>query len=397
MTNQDPLADDFFTPVENTKPYFKAAIEGFAGSGKTYTAAKLAIGLHQKIQSQKPVVFFDTERAAGFLKPLFAEAGIQLLVRESKSFADLKETMKRLREGFADILIIDSISHIWEGYTEAYKNKPTQYGKAPKTRLEFQDWGIIKPLWKREFSDPFVQDPYHIIMCGRAGFEYENERNEETGKREIFKSGIKMKVEGETAYEPDILILMERLQEMDGSSIKRVIRQATIIKDRSTKLDGKVFENPTFEHFEPAINVILANPTKVDAAPELDTSTMFRTEEDKYEYRRKISIILENIEGELLRAWPSTSAAEKQAKLDALEKAFSTRSWTQISEATSLETLEKGFEVIKQLVTEAIQEKMKIPGADTPAEPKEEPKAEPKEESPLRKAVKKTSEAKFAE
>ena len=110
--NQDPLADNFFTPVENTKPFFKAAIEGFAGSGKTYTAAKLAIGLHQKIQSQKPVVFFDTERAAGFLKPLFAEAGIQLLVRESKSFADLQETMKRLRSGFADILIIDTAGRL---------------------------------------------------------------------------------------------------------------------------------------------------------------------------------------------------------------------------------------------------------------------------------------------
>ena len=83
----------FFMPAQNTKPYFKAALEGFAGSGKTYTAALIAIGIHKRIKSNKPIVMFDTEKAAKFLKPLFAEAGIELLVRESKSFADLAKTM----------------------------------------------------------------------------------------------------------------------------------------------------------------------------------------------------------------------------------------------------------------------------------------------------------------
>ena len=76
--------DNFFTSAENTKPYFKCALEGFAGSGKTYTASLIARGLHERIGSGKPVIIFDTEKAAKFLKPLFAEAKIQLLVKESK-------------------------------------------------------------------------------------------------------------------------------------------------------------------------------------------------------------------------------------------------------------------------------------------------------------------------
>jgi hypothetical protein len=72
---------NFFMEVANTKPYFKAAFEGFAGSGKTYTTALVAIGLHQKIKSKKPVVMFDSEKAAKFLKRVFNEAGIELLVR----------------------------------------------------------------------------------------------------------------------------------------------------------------------------------------------------------------------------------------------------------------------------------------------------------------------------
>jgi hypothetical protein len=145
-------AAQFFTPIGNTKPFFKAAIEGFAGSGKTYTAASIAIGLHKRIGSKKPVVIFDTERASKFLKPLFAEAGIEALVREAKSLADLKRTMDFMRTGVSDILLIDSISHVWEGVLAAYAESKR------RTRLEFQDWGIIKPTWKREFSDPFVND-----------------------------------------------------------------------------------------------------------------------------------------------------------------------------------------------------------------------------------------------
>jgi len=53
---EDPLADNFFTPVANTKPYFKAGIQGLAGTGKTYTAAEIAIGLHKRLGSKKPVV-----------------------------------------------------------------------------------------------------------------------------------------------------------------------------------------------------------------------------------------------------------------------------------------------------------------------------------------------------
>src|SRR5512147_1216235 len=249
MTKSEKIkkSDNFFAPLENTKPYFKAAFQGFAGSGKTYTAALIAVGLHRMIGSKKPIVIFDTERASKFLKTLFADNNIDVLVRESRSMADLGLTMAKLREGsIADLLIIDSISHVWEDFVESYKRRVN------RQTLQFQDWGIIKPTWKKEFSDPFVTDPYHIIMTGRAGYEYDYERNKDTGKKELHKTGIKMKVEGETAYEPDMLVLMERYEEVLGKE-KRVWREATIIKDRSTILDGKTFQDPTFDDFAPSV------------------------------------------------------------------------------------------------------------------------------------------------
>src|SRR3990167_11162161 len=329
--------DNFFAPIGNTKPYFKAAFQGFAGSGKTYTAAQVAVGLHKRIGSKKPIVIFDTEQASKFLKPLFAEAGIEVLVRESKSLADLRQTMEKMRSGISDILLIDSISHVWEGFLQSYAEK------VHRTRLEFQDWGIIKPTWKREFSDPFVSDGYHAIFTGRAGYEYDNEKNAETGKREIFKSGIKMKVEGETAYEPDMLIYMERFEEMLGDT-KQVWREATIIKDRSRILDGKTFKNPGYKDFAPAVDSLLENPVTRDAlvSPEGDTAALFKGEEDTHKWRREKDKAMEEIEGLLARIAPGSTGKDKTLKLEMLDEVFGTTSMTGVGEM-SIEDLRGGY------------------------------------------------------
>jgi hypothetical protein len=366
--------DNFFTPIGNTKPYFKAAFEGFAGTGKTYTAAQIAVGLYKRIGSKKPIVIFDTEKAAKFLKPMFAAEGIEVLIRESRSLADLKETMTRLRQGASDILIIDSISHVWEDFLKSYAEK------VRRTRLEFQDWGVIKPTWKNEFSDLFVRDPYHIIMTGRAGYEYENEINKETGKREIYKSGVKMKVEGETAYEPDLLVLMERMQEMEGGSIKKVVRQAVIIKDRSTVIDGKAFENPGYKDFAPAIEVMLESPEKLETVAERDAGTLFRTEEEKYEWKQQKKRWLEEIENYLVSIWPGQAADQKKLKIDAIHYAFRTMSWT-VVESLRPEELEAGFGRVQEFVKKHIE-------AQQAAMKDEEPKAEPKAKKPAEAKVK---------
>ncbi len=357
------IPNSFFSPLGNTKPYFKAALEGFAGSGKTRTSALIAVGLHQLIKSQKPVVIFDTEMSSKFLLPLFTENGIKVMVKESQSLADLKETMRLCREGYADILIIDSISHVWEDFLAAYARKVN------RTSLQFQDWGIIKPTWKREFSTPFVHDPYHTIMTGRAGYEYGKELNEDTGKKELVKTGIKMKVEGETAYEPDLLVLMERYQEMDGGSIKRVDHTATIIKDRSTLLDGRSFENPTYTHFAPAIELIIKDPTKRSDVAEADASLLMKTEEDKREWTRRRDIALEKIEAYLTSIWPGQSAENKQMKIAALDYAFGSMSWTEIT-LKYPETLETGLQKLHEFVAQRIKDQQIEEEKPTPVKSK---------------------------
>lgn len=240
-----------FRKLENNRPFLKMAFEGFAGDGKTYTATQTAIGVHKLIKSKKPIALFDTEKAFKALKPIFDKAGIEAVVNdEQRSLAALNQAIKWCEDGGADILIIDSITHVWEEYLRAYMEQKK------RNRLQFEDWSVIKPKWKQEFSTPYVMAKCHIIFTGRAGYEYTDEKNEETGKREIFKSGIKMKAENETAFEPDVLVLMQKEQDLLGDK-KKVWREAMVVKDRTTMIDGMTFINPTFDNFYPAIKVLL--------------------------------------------------------------------------------------------------------------------------------------------
>lgn len=304
-----------FKKLENNRPFLKMAFEGFAGDGKTYTATQIAIGVHRKIGSKKPIAIFDTEKAAKALVNIFKDAGIDAVVSdEQRSLKALSDAIKWCEDGNADILIIDSITHVWEEYLAAYM------AEKRRSRLEFQDWGIIKPKWKREFSTPFVQAKCHIIFTGRAGYEYSDEKNEETGKREIFKTGIKMKAENETAFEPDLLVLMEKQMQTIGAD-KKVWREATVLKDRTAQIDGKNFKNPTFEDFLPAIDALLSG-AYVPPSDEQIKDKFEDAEAKTVENRQKRAKIISEIEGIFNLMGLGASVKDKQFKAACLNKVW---------------------------------------------------------------------------
>jgi hypothetical protein len=324
----EKAALEFFTLLGNNRPFLKMALEGFAGTGKTFTSVQIAMGLHKYIKSTKPIVCYDTERALKALKPKFEEKGIEIYTRESRSLTDLNKAIDFCANGFSDILIIDSITHVWEALVESYRNEKR------RSFIQFQDWGILKPKWKREFSDRLVQSNIHIIFTGRAGYEYDNVINEETNKKELVKTGIKMKVENETEYEPDIVVLMEKIKELEkssseGESSMKIKRQATIIKDRTDTIDGQTFIEPTFENFIKPIQILLKGEAKEIIKPE--TIDTFKTYEDEqHKNKNKKEIMLEEIQGIFIQLFPGVSANEKKAKSDLLENILTTRSWKQV-------------------------------------------------------------------
>jgi hypothetical protein len=81
----------------------------------------------------------------------------------------------------------------------------------------------------------------HIIICGRQGVDYETD--EETD--ELKAVGVKMKAEGETPYEPHILIRMEAIKPKKTNEIATIVAYAE--KDRTGVLVRPQLPNPTFE------------------------------------------------------------------------------------------------------------------------------------------------------
>jgi hypothetical protein len=68
------------------------------------------------------------------------------------------------------------------------------------------------------------------------------------------------------------------------------------------------------------------------------------------------TIVLEQVQGEMTRCWPSTGAKDKAAKLDAMEKCFQTRSWTEMEKKFSLESLQEGLGKLRELTLGAPSE-----------------------------------------
>ncbi len=330
-----------FVETTNTQAFVKAGFMGFQGSGKTYTASEFAKGLillgraRQLPFGDQPLLFFDTETGSDWVRPQMAEAGIKLLAAKTRAFSEILVGIDEA-ETMGAVLLVDSLTHVWRDLCDSYKKKRN------RRRLEFQDWDVLKGEWAT-FTDRFVNACCHIVLCGRAGYEYDQFEDED-GKKQIEKTGIKMKAENETGYEPSLLVLMERRlrvpehdEEGGGRGRKRktkpdlhnVVRVAHVMKDRSARIDGREFEQPRFEDFLPHVEAINLGGRHLG----VDTS---RTSEDRFEpdgevkwmrERRDRDIALDEIKEELVRAWPGRTDAAVKAKADCLEAVFGTRSW----------------------------------------------------------------------
>jgi hypothetical protein len=336
-----------FKPAENTMAYCKMGLMGEAGSGKTHTATLVAIGLVQHLKkhgiagADKPAMILDTENGSSWIKPMFDEAGLPLMVARTRAFRDLVPALREA-EANASVLLIDSVSHFWEELQASYLARLSERKGRTIARLEFQDWNYIKGQW-RKFSDAFVTSNLHCILCGRLGWEYEN-TEDENGKKQIEKSGAKMQAEKGLGYEPNILVWMERNMDL---KTKVVARTATVLKDRSRRLDGKQFPDPTFATFLPHIE-FMALGGKHEAADTTRTSEDIMPDDegpmDIKAVRR--GIVLEEIEALLVKHHPSMAAEDKKAKAALVLEFFGTPSWTEISRLMPLDRLQSNYDAL---------------------------------------------------
>ena len=331
-----------FKPAETTSAFLKMGFMGFAGSGKTYTASSTAVGLicHMRELSlpaaNKPLFFLDTEKGSDWVARKIKEAGVELYTAKTRAFADLVAAVDEAERN-ASILLVDSITHFWVELCQAYCTKKARDLRLASYRLQFQDWAFLKAEW-RKFTDRFVNSSLHIILCGRAGYEYDY-FEDDNKKKQLEKTDIKMKAEGEMGYEPDLLVLMERDTDVHTKEVSHV---ATVMKDRSTELDGKKFVNPGFADFLAHVRLLNLGGRQLGIDTSRTSEHLIATDKKDWNPVQR-RIVVDEIQTLLVLHVPGLAAADKKRKAELIRKHFNA-SWTEIEEVMPLFDLRAGYD-----------------------------------------------------
>lgn len=150
-------------PVESGGSKVLIALCGVSGSGKTYTALEIAMGM---VDDPKEIGFLDTENKRGSLyanilgKPF--NIGDLYAPFSPKRYA---EAIKEFQDFGVKVLVIDSGSHEWEG--EGGCEDIANSLKVDGTERKIADWKKGKSEHKK-FMNALLHCNMHVIVCLRA-------------------------------------------------------------------------------------------------------------------------------------------------------------------------------------------------------------------------------------
>lgn len=348
--------------------YLKAGLQGFPKSGKTYTATLLACAARKLFGAKGQIAMVDSENGSEYIAPLVKKlTGRDLLGVKTRCFETLVKVGLECLQSDVSVLVVDSVSHhsqeLRDAFMKSVNEKRARRGMGPRTHFEIQDWGPLRQQWNDQWVSFYLNSALHIIVCGRAVWEYEHHLDQETGRRQLQKSGVKMKAEAEFGYEASLLIEMTR-DYADGASGK-ITRYATVIGDRFGVIDGLRGEfgtirtkdgkpddqahlDRTLDFFGPHLRLL-----KPGAHSTVDTEVHTQVDVDEdgnaewKRRKREQTILVEEINGVISQRYPSMKAEDKQKRDALIFKHFGCHSRTKV-ENMDPEKLRRGLEGIRK-------------------------------------------------
>lgn len=155
----------------------KLALQGPSGSGKSYSALLLASG----ITDYSKIAVIDTENHSA---DLYAHLGEYNVLQLSKPFTPERyiTAIETCEEAEMEVIIIDSVSHEWEGtggILDLHGNMPGN---------SFTNWAKMTPR-HNAFVQKILESPCHIISTIRTKQDYV--LSEKNGKQVPEKVGLK--------------------------------------------------------------------------------------------------------------------------------------------------------------------------------------------------------------
>lgn len=161
---------------ERKKAKIKMALQGSAGSGKTYSSLLLAQGLTNGNLSK--VAIIDTENGSA---DLYAHLGNYNVLSMTPPFTPEKyiEAIDVCEKAGMEVIVVDSISHSWDELLDFHSKLAGN---------SFTNWAKVTPRQK-SFTDKILQCNAHVIATMRTKQDYV--LNQKDGKYIPEKVGLK--------------------------------------------------------------------------------------------------------------------------------------------------------------------------------------------------------------
>ena len=167
-----------FVKAKKEKIWTKVLLGGSSGSGKTYSALRLATGLAKKCGSGIAAIDTEAGRIRYYANEFdFSDMQLTEPFTPEKYIEAINEAVG---SGFK-VLIIDSISHEWNYCVDIHDKMPGN---------SWTNWSKITPRHDA-FMEKILQAPIHIIATVRGKDEYVLE--EKNGKQTPKKVGLGFK------------------------------------------------------------------------------------------------------------------------------------------------------------------------------------------------------------
>ena len=187
---------------ERKKAKIKLALQGSAGSGKTYSALLIAKGLIGGEFTKTAII--DTENGSA---DLYAHLGNYNVVTMQPPYSPERfiEAIVLCENAGMEVIIIDSISHCWDYLLDLHSNMPGN---------SFTNWGKITPR-QNAFVNKILQSNAHIISTMRVKQDYV--LNQKNGKMVPEKVGLKAIQRNDLDYEFTIVFDVDIAHQVKAS------------------------------------------------------------------------------------------------------------------------------------------------------------------------------------
>nr|WP_315212975.1 AAA family ATPase [uncultured Flavobacterium sp.] len=164
--------------AERHQVKLRIGLSGPSGFGKTYSALLLAYGI---TNDWNKIALIDTENKSA---SLYSHLGSFNVLSLDEPFTPERyiKAINVCEESDIEIIIIDSISHEWQGKSGCLEIHEQLGGR-------FQDWARVTPR-HQSFIDAIILSKCHIITTSRSKVDYSLDKDG-NGKTKVMKLGTK--------------------------------------------------------------------------------------------------------------------------------------------------------------------------------------------------------------